>query len=212
MSKESDINRFVKEPSLLIDLCCDVIEQLDAVSDVAEPQEKEAQLREISRTIDRLDKGGIAVPEALRAEKTRLAAALSVHTEVSQALNLLAEGFDEILKNLKTRLNREKSKLAPRKVHSKRSTSPKTGRKILREHIIRALKILGGRAQSADVVEQIGRQLEGKLLPGDMEWRKSVNSYAWQHNVHWERYRMTQDGVLRSDSERGNWELNEGCR
>jgi len=212
MSQESDINRFVKEPSLLIDFCYEVIEQLDAVSDVAEPQEREAQLREISRTIDRLEKGGIAVPEALRAEKTRLAAALSVQAEASQALNILVDGFDDILKNLKTRLNRGKSKLAPRKVPSKRSTSPKTGRKILREQIIRALKILGGRAQSTDVVEQVGKQLEEKLLPGDMEWRKSVNSYAWQHNVHWERYRMTQDGVLRSDSGRGYWELNEGSR
>ena len=96
------------------------------------------------------------MPEALRAEKTRLAAALSVHTEASQALNLLAEGFDDILKNLKTRLNQGKSKLEPRKRYSKLSTSPKTGRKMLREHITQALKILGGRAQSTDVVKQVG--------------------------------------------------------
>ena len=69
---------------------------------------------------------------------------------------------------------------------------------------------MGGRARVADVIEEMGRQLKGKLLPGDLEWRESTNEYAWQNNAKWERYHMTQDGTLRSDSPRGYWELGEG--
>lgn len=212
MSNRADIGRFVKDPSLLIKLCREVVEQIDNVPDDPKAGEKEAQLREIAKAVEKLEKMGVAVPEALRAEKTRLAASLGIQTEAFQALNRLAEGFDDIVNNFKTRINRGMSTPVPRKARGKRSTSPKTSRNILREHIIRALKKLGGRAQSANVIEQVGKQLEGKLLPGDMEWRKSANAYAWQHNVHWERYNMTKDGTLRSDSQRGYWALNEDKR
>ncbi len=58
----------------------------------------------------------------------------------------------------------------------------------------------------------MGRQLEGKLLSGDMAWRESTAEYAWQNNAKWERYRMTRDGTLRNDSPRGYWELGEGWK
>ena len=60
------------------------------------------------------------------------------------------------------------------------------------------------------MIEDMGRQLDGQLLPGDLEWRESTGEYAWQNNAKWERYKMTQDGTLRSDSPRGFWELGEG--
>jgi hypothetical protein len=98
----------------------------------------------------------------------------------------------------------------PKKPGAKRSRTPKTDKNVLRKHIIKALQTLGGRAKVPDVIEQMGRQLEDKLLPGDLEWRESTNEYAWQNNAKWERYSMTQDGTLRSDSPRGYWELGEG--
>jgi hypothetical protein len=215
MSNGTDINAFVKDPSLLVKLCRELIDELVEDSgnkDIEKIEEKESQLREISRAIERLEKAGVAVPDSLRAEKTRLAASLGVQPKAYQALSCFADELEEIIKELKYRLGRSVPSQLHRKSQGKRSTSPKTGQEILREHIIKALKKLGGRARSSDVIKQIGHQLEGKLLPGDMEWRKSANAYAWQHNVHWERYRMTQDGELRSDSERGYWELNEDQR
>jgi hypothetical protein len=152
------------------------------------------------------------VPDALRAEKTRLAAAIGDQSDGYRALNKLADGLGGIIKELKSRLDRNAPQSAPRRLNCVRSTSPKTSRQVLREHILQALRAFGGRAQPSDVIERVGRQLEGKLLPGDMEWRNSANAYAWQHNVHWERYRMTQEGLLRSDSTRGYWELKENSQ
>jgi hypothetical protein len=205
MSNVIDLDQLVKDPSLLIELCREVISRIDNGPGDPKAGEKEAQLREIAKAVEKLEKMGVSVPDSLRAEKTRLAADLVVKTKPSGALSLLVDEFEEILKELKGRIKG----VAPRKAQGERSTSPKTGRKILREHIIKALKKMGGRGLSSEVVALVGRQLEGKLLPGDMEWRDSANSYAWQHNVHWERFRMTQEGMLRTDSARGYWELNE---
>jgi hypothetical protein len=92
----------------------------------------------------------------------------------------------------------------------KRSKLPRTDPAVLRDHIARALRTLGGKARAAEVVDEMGRQLDGQLLPGDLEWRDSTREYAWQNNAKWERYRMVQDGALRNDSPRGIWELPEG--
>jgi hypothetical protein len=208
MNEESNIERFVKDPSLLVALCTEVIDGLDLSSDEADIGEREAQLREISSTIDRLKKAGVSVPDVLRAEKTRLAASLAIHAEATQALAQLADEFQNIVTDLRERLGQSQvpTHLKPKK---KRSRAPKTDNRELRKHIIQALKALGGSARVGDVIEQMGRQLEGKLLPGDMEWRESARECVWGNNAKWERFQMTQDGLLRSGSPRGIWELSE---
>lgn len=205
-----DIDHFVKDPSLLIDLFRDVIDRIDCASDNAKTGEKEAQLREIAKAVEKLEKMGVPVPDALRAEKTRLAADLGIQTQSEQTLQHLADEFNEIVKDLNARLGLGGAGTKSKKPTTKRSRTPKTDKNVLRKNIIKALRTLGGRARVADVIEEMGRQLKGKFLPGDLEWRESTNEYAWQNNAKWERYRMTQDGTLRSDSPRGYWELGEG--
>mgnify|MGYP006284200491 CR=1 FL=1 len=205
-----DIDHFVKDPSLLIELCRAVIDRIDCVADNADITEKVTQLREIAKAIEKLEKMGVPVPDALRAEKTRLATDLDTQCQSEQTLRNLADKFTEIVKDLNTRLGRGTAATNSKKPNIKRSRLPKTDKNVLRKYIIEALQTLGGRAKVADVVEEIGRQLNDNLLPGDLEWRDSTQEYAWQNNAKWERYRMTQDGILRSDSPRGYWELSEG--
>lgn len=212
MSMPDDIERFIRDPSLLVKLCRDVIDRLDAVSEDTEVSEQRTQLREISRSIERLEKAGVSVPVALRGEKLRLAADLGIKADATQALTQLVGEFAEIVHELKIRLNldgREKPTLKKLAKGKKRSLAPKTPAITLRHEIIRALKKLGGRASVSDVVAQIGNQLDGKLVAGDLTWREATNEYAWQNNVKWERYRMIQEGILRNDSPRGIWDLNK---
>jgi hypothetical protein len=211
MSDGQDIDRFVKDPSLLVELCREVFDELDASNDDSDVGEREAQLREIAKTIERLEKAGVAVPDVLRGEKTRLAASLAVHADSTQALAQLADEFANITKELKTRLGQGQT-VTSAKTKGKRSRAPKTDKTVLREHVIRALRKLGGSGRVADVIEEMGRQLEGKLLPGDLEWREATNEYVWQNNSKWERYRMTQDGTLRNDSPYGIWALTENAQ
>ena len=210
MSNDINIDRFVKDPSLLIELCREVVDCIDSGSDDPKSGEKEAQLLEIAKAVKKLEKMGVPVPDALRGEKTRLAAELGTKTKAAQALSHMADELDAIIKDLNARLGRGSDQSAPKKLRVKRSRSPRTDKKVLRKNIIKALRTLGGRAKVAEVIEEMGRQLEGKLLSGDIDWRESTNEYAWQNNAKWERYKMTQDGTLRSDSPRGFWELGEG--
>lgn len=211
MTDHKNIERYVKNPSLLVDLCREIIEQLDSGDDNAEMDAMEAQLREISRTIDRLEKSAVPIPDVLRAEKTRLAAALCDKTGTA-ALHHLTEEFEEILKDLRTRLRQPGDSTAGKRSHGKRSRSPKTDKNVLREQIISALKKSGGRARVANVIEEMGRHLKGKLLPGDLELRQDGKTIAWINNARWERQRMVREGILSSNSPNGIWELTEDYR
>lgn len=206
-----DIERLAEEPGLLIDLCRQVIEEMDSEPEVAGVGEQETQLREISKTIDRLEKMNIPIPDVLRAEKTRLAAALGIQADSKQTMISLAQGLEEVLTELKERLGvvsgRGGNGGGGRGPRGPRT--PKTSLKTLREQIILALKKMGGRGAVKEVIAQIERQLDGKLLPGDMEWRDSVNEVAWQNNAKWERNRMREAGILRGDSPHGIWELSD---
>jgi len=208
MSANLDIEKFVKKPSLLVDLCRQVIDEIDARSNDPETDEMGTQLREIARTIDRIDKAGVPIPEALRAEKTRLVAALGSKTEILQVLSLLTDNLEDLLRDLKKRLGRDKSHAAIKKRRDRSSHLPRTSMRFYREYIIHALKKLGGSAQTMDIFKEMEVQLSGKLLPGDME-SDSKGRIIWHIYAGWERFYMVKEGILRSDSLRGYWELSE---
>ena len=100
MSDVLTSTRFVKDPSMLVELCREVIDQLDASSDDAAVAEQEAQLRAIAKAVEQLEKSRVAVPDPLRAEKTRLAASLAMHTDAKLALAQLADEFEQIVDGL----------------------------------------------------------------------------------------------------------------
>jgi hypothetical protein len=79
-----DIDCFVKDPRLLIELCRDVIDRIDCSPNDAKAREREAQLREIAKAVENLEKMGVPVPDVLRAEKTRIAAELGTQTQSEQ--------------------------------------------------------------------------------------------------------------------------------
>ncbi len=212
MSQGGEIERYVKDPRLLVELCREVIERLDAWSANGETADMEAKLREIARAIDKLDKQGVPVPDALRAEKTRLAAALGVSAEATQTLNHLTDELEELLKELKDRIGYTSEATSEKTPRAKRSKSPKTDKTVLRQLIIESLRHLGGSAPKNDVLKYMEERLQGKLLPGDLEWREASRDHAWQNNTCWERYAMTQDGTLKTNSPRGTWELSDEHR
>jgi hypothetical protein len=215
MNDTTDIDCFVRDPSTLVELCREVIDRLDAGSDDAAVAEQEAQLRAIARAVGQLEKSRVAVPDPLRAEKTRLAASLAIIADSKLALTQLADELQDILKELRERLGQ--NAMAPEAKQLKRISKragtprsqklPKTANTVLREHILRALKKLGGKARMSEVMEEMGRQLEGKLLPGDFALRQDGKSIAWKNNAQWERLKMRQESILRDDSPSGIWEL-----
>lgn len=209
MSVIPDVAPYLKDHTLLVKLCREVIKHLDSSVQKSEIRECEKQLQEITKAIKRLEKVNVAVPDALRSEKSRLIAALSGPNNTDKLLGNLADEFEDIVNELRKRIGRSDSLNKSGKKKRTYSRAPKTERAVLRELIIKALKKLGGSSRGDKVREEIAKILDGKLLPGDLEWRKATNDYVWQNNTNWERYRMTQDGTLKNNSPRGIWELSE---
>ena len=208
MSDSNDMERFDKDPGLLVELCQDVIDRLDVTADEALVAEQEAQLKVIARAVDQLEKSAVAVPDMLRAEKSRLVLALASYTESRQMLTQLADEFDELLKNLRERLgqNGAGAEIKPRQ---KRSKLPRTSKEALRLLIIQSLESRHGKATVSEVKADLSKFLDGKLLAGDLEYRQDGKTLVWLNNVQWERLQMCRDGLIRNDSKSGVWELAE---
>jgi hypothetical protein len=97
MNDTADIDRLVRDPSTLVEICREVIDRLDTSSDDGAVAEQEAQLRAIAKAVEQLEKSRVAVPDPLRAEKTRLVAALAVIADSKLALTQLADELQDIL-------------------------------------------------------------------------------------------------------------------
>ena len=73
-----------------------------------------------------------------------------------------------------------------------------------RQPIIDVLKNLGGSARVKDVL----RDVEKEMHLGHADRKKlSSGQVTWQNKAQWARLELKDEGVLRSDSERGWWEL-----
>ena len=208
MSDSNDMERFAKDPGLLVELCQDVIDSIDVNADEALVAEQDAQLKVIARAVDQLEKSGVAVPDLLRAEKSRLVLALAGYAESRQVLAQLADEFDELLKNLRERLgqNGAGTEIKPRQ---KRSKLPRTAKEDLRKLIIQSLESRHGKATVSEVKADLSKFLDGKLQAGDLEYRQDGKTLVWLNNVQWERLQMCRDGLIRNDSKSGVWELAE---
>jgi len=209
MAEREDIQRFVRDPSKLVQLCSEVIDELTAVLGDDSGVEAEAQLQEISRSIERLEGMGISVPDVLRGEKTRLAAAAGRTSEALSALSVLVPELDKLLYDSKKRLAPFSRLATSRGPSSLLGRGERTSRLVLREYIVQALKRLGGSATRLQVFTEMEKLLNNRLLPGDQAWNPKKNLPVWKMAAAKERDEMVRIGLLRGDSPAGTWELQE---
>jgi hypothetical protein len=74
--------------------------------------------------------------------------------------------------------------------------------------ILRILLARGGSARSDEVLSRSEELLRPKLTAYDREVLES-GEVRWRKRVQWERFRLTQQGLLGKGSPRGVWELTE---
>jgi hypothetical protein len=205
MNDKQNITQFLNSPRLLIQLCKDVIarlgEQQQSAEKLDELDEREKQLNEIARTIDKLENTGVSVPGELRQLKTGLVAELAVRDEMDTKLKELEDGLEEALQVLRSEIRRPK--IIGRRIHP---NGPRTERAVLRKEIIRALEVLGGASSPMQVIAEIDKRLAGKLFPCDM-FICSDGKPSWHGNTRDERTKMVKEGILKSNSPLGIWEL-----
>lgn len=82
-----------------------------------------------------------------------------------------------------------------------------------RQPILEAIMELGGSASIDDVLGLVEQKMSKELNDVDYQSLPSDPSRVrWQNTAQWARYSMVQEGLLKSDSQRGIWELTEAGR
>jgi len=74
--------------------------------------------------------------------------------------------------------------------------------------ILQALAKTGGRAGAHEVLAHLKQRLNGKFTAGDLE-HLTTGAVRWENKAEWERHQMVTEGLLKSDSPRGIWELSD---
>jgi predicted transcriptional regulator len=93
----------------------------------------------------------------------------------------------------------------PKKRISKNSKTP---RNAFRVPILEALIELGGKGKVSEILEKVEMKMRFELKPIDYE-RLNSGAIRWVNTAQWERYLMIQEGLLKTDSPRGIWEITE---
>jgi restriction system protein len=79
--------------------------------------------------------------------------------------------------------------------------------------ILIALEEAGGTAETNDVLTRVGTLMKDSLKRVDYEPLSSrPELIRWNHTARWARQEMVEKGLLKSDSQRGVWEITEAGR
>jgi hypothetical protein len=212
-----DTSAFLPNPDTLVELIRQLIHELQAGRGIPGFEEKTTQLKEIARTITKLEGVGVSVPDELRRLKLALITELSSKDE---SLIRLEAGLTACRDELRALLGKPAEKVTRKRPDARKpkkriqARGPKketTNPQVLREQIVIGLRALGGSAHIGTVLDYVGKALEAELLPGDLE-RRSKGVIVWRNNAAWERLRMVKDGILKQNSPKGIWELSEDHR
>ncbi len=96
-----------------------------------------------------------------------------------------------------------------RKVKNKLKRGLRTSEDAFRIPILEALVELGGSASMSQVLELVEKKMKDRLNEYDYQILPSNNTIRWKNTAQWCRNTMVQEGLLKSDSPRGIWEITE---
>ncbi len=124
------------------------------------------------------------------------------------------EKFREKVKHLQNEWQTNFSSLSvkstkKRKIKSKLKRGLRTPEDAFRIPILEALIELGDSAAMSEVLELVEKKMKDKLNEYDYQILPSNNTIRWKNTAQWCRNTMVQEGLLKSDSPRGIWEITE---
>jgi len=203
-----DEQQLIQNPEALLALVQQAVQHL--IEQRPDTSESEAQLRAVAKAIEQLEKQRVPVPDSLRQTKMELVATIGQQDQFDQQLGILNSGLAEVQEMIYDALGQpamEEKSAKSGNPHLRVSRQPRTPHSILKNYVLQTLTELGGRAHCSEVLDQMQKLLEGKLLPGDLKPHKSSGLY-WRYYAHWAYQRLIHEGIARRTSQRGYWELN----
>ena len=89
----------------------------------------------------------------------------------------------------------------------------RTSEDAFRKPILEALVELEGRAEMSKVLDLVEKKMQGILNDYDYQSLPSdPKTIRWRNTAQWCRNTMVREGLLKSDSPRGIWEISERGR
>ena len=178
----------------------ELLECLEEVGSQPDLEDKRLRFNGVTKAIQQLESGHVPVPVELRKLKSDLSEEVGAASEAERVWAYLRNELTSLMGRLGTHPVRRRGQ----KQRSTHAATTHRGR--LREMILESLRELGGRARSRDVLDLMASKLDGQLLPRDTATRRG-GELVWRNNARFERFSMIQEGLLKSDSPQGLWEL-----
>lgn len=148
-------------------------------------------------TWDRLKRWAVPLEDSPEDAVRKVLDAAEEHLKCSQTTkDVENDHHKESLKDHKTQLG----KLAKGK---------RTPQKAYRRPILEALSELGGSAPAGDVLKLVEQQMKTTLIGVDYERLASGIDIRWHNAAMWERFDLVKDGLMKSGSPSGIWEISD---
>ncbi len=195
--------KYIDHPGKTIDILEKVITEIAGRVDFNDYDANSVQLTEVTKVIESLNEKGVDVPDELRRLKSTLSLTIHDQEKIIQQLQGFEIRLSSVLDNLRLRLSKNGQATTTRRL--KKRYVLETSPMILQKEIRKAIRELGGKGRKKEIIEIIQRNLDGKFKKNDRVRKNGTEQ--WILNATKERGFMIRDGILKSGSPRGIWEL-----
>jgi restriction system protein len=130
-------------------------------------------------------------------------------------LQAQVQNLENLQKNWGTLIYVTSPASGTRKVRQDRkhlSPGQKTPNRAFRLPILLALEEKGGKGPVAELLQRVEEMVKPDLKSVDYELIQDGRTIRWRNTAGWERDKMVKEGLLKSDSSRGVWEITEKGR
>ena len=173
----------------------------------------EALLEEIEMEIDLINKAG--ADSFQRSDYDRV----EQHREHARQATVLRDKFVDLRREWETLMASHQDREEEEAVHNEMPNLGRlkkglcTPRAAFLQPILKALNEMGGSARMSDVLTRVEQLMRGVLKKVDYEPLPADGMLRWSKSAQWERYSMVKEGLLKSNSPHGIWEITEaGCK
>lgn len=172
-------------------------------------------LDELENVIESLDRSGSEAFHARKYEQAREIAALaqkttefrSKVTELKQEWKRLTDGAASVI------AGEPPEKPQGKEVPKRFRIGPHMPQSAFVIPILEALVELGGSASAAEVLRRVYEKVKDNLSELDLKPLPShPHEPTWHNSAQWCRFKMVKDGLLKSNSSFGVWEITEAGR
>jgi restriction system protein len=165
-------------------------------------------------TLDALADAAASVRTRISEEATNSPLAqIAEHVELLRSIEAITEKANALADEWEAVAPKDTEAQETEAAHERLPRGEKTPQSAFRKPILQALVDLGGSGSVRDVIAKVGEAMKDTLKDADYgSLPSNPKSVRWENTAAWERNTMTREGLLKSDSPHGTWEISDAGR